>query len=304
MDQYWQVMFNVITPILFTCICGVLLQKYRNIDLRTITDLSLFVLAPCMVIISLAESSHDAVNIWQVASFIATHTTLCWLAARLTGRLFRMDAGAMTSMTLTTMFGNAVNYGLPVLLLAYGAEGFSLGVNYVVMQIVLVNTLGLYIASRSNVNVKQALIQISRTPLLYAVAVGIVIFSLGIVLPKGIANSLHLVGNAYAAVVVMILGVQLYKVDWSKVRRKEVWIAVSLRLLIVPILSKLCLMLLGIHGLLASVLFVHSSMPAAINTAVLVEKYGGDKEVVTLTVAITTLISFATLPWFISMSAG
>jgi predicted permease len=52
---------------------------------------------------------------------------------------------------------------------------------------------------------------------------------------------------------------------------------------------------------MASVLLVQSSMPAAINNAVLVEKYGGDKELVTLTIAITTMISFLTLPLFISI---
>jgi predicted permease len=70
---------------------------------------------------------------------------------------------------------------------------------------------------------------------------------------------------------------------------------------IFPILSVICIYVLGIKGLMASVLFVQSSMPAAINNAVLVEKYGGDKELVTLTVAITTMISFLTLPLFISI---
>ncbi|SEC44831.1 AEC family transporter [Paenibacillus sp. GP183] len=299
MSNYWNVMFEVVLPILMTCVCGILIQKWKPIDIQSLATLSLFILAPSLVLISLTESKHNAADLKAVVLFTLLHSAACGIAALLTSRIFRFREESRASISLTTIFGNANNYGLPILLLAYGNVGFSQGLNYVIMQVILVNTLGLYIASRAKVSAKHAIRQIVKTPLLYAVIIGIMLFVGHIAIPKGIANGLHLMGNAYAAVVILILGLQLRNVSFKGIRRPEVWAAVGLRLVAVPILAKLCIGLLGIKGLLASILFVQSSMPAAINASVLVMKFGGDEELVTLTVAITTIVSFVTLPYYI-----
>ena len=59
------------------------------------------------------------------------------------------------------------------------------------------------------------------------------------------------------------------------------------------------LRLLDVQGLLASVLFVEASMPVAINTVMLTERFSGDDEMVSLIVTITTLMSFLYLPLLI-----
>jgi predicted permease len=301
MSNYWNVMLEVVLPIFMTCVCGILIQKWKPIDIPSLANVSLFILAPSLVLISLAESKHNLSDLKVVVIFTLLHSLFCGITALLASRIFRFREETRASISLTTIFGNANNYGLPILLLAYGNNGFSQGLNYVIMQVILVNTLGLYIASRAKVSAKHAVIQIVKTPLLYAVIIGIVLFMGQIVVPKGIANGLHLMGNAYAAVVILILGLQLRNVSFKGIKRPEVWVAVGLRLVAVPILAKLCIGLLGIQGQLASILFVQSSMPAAINASVLVTKFGGDEELVTLTVAITTIVSFVTLPYFINI---
>jgi malate permease and related proteins len=300
--DYWHVMFEVVLPILMTCLCGIWIQRWRKIDIQSLADVCLYILAPCLVLVSLNESSRDADSMKNVLLFTLLHTLTCGAAAWLTSFLLRVRGEARGTISLTTIFGNANNYGLPILLLAYGKDGFALGINYVILQIVLVNTLGLYLASRAQVSAKQALIQIGKTPLLYAVMIGLLLMMGHIAVPQGIANGLHLMGNAYAAVVILILGVQLRHISFKGIKRWDVWAAVGLRVAAVPLLSYLCLSFLGITGVLASVLFVQSSMPAAINTSVLVAKYGGDRELVTMTVAITTILSFITLPYFINIS--
>jgi predicted permease len=45
-------------------------------------------------------------------------------------------------------------------------------------------------------------------------------------------------------------------------------------------------------------------MPSAINSVVLMEKYGGDKELVAVNVAFTTLVSFLYLPLLIHWAGG
>jgi predicted permease len=301
MSHYGSMMFNVTLPIVLACLFGALLHKWRAVETKSLADLSLYVLAPCLVIVALSESHTQPSILGSIAVFTIIHTIICWILATGTARIFSISTESRAALSLTTIFGNANNYGLPILLLAFGNEGFSLGAAYVVGQIILVNTLGLYVASRSKVSPKKAVLQIVKVPLIYACMIGLLLYFLKLQLPSGLASALKLLSNAYPAVVLIILGIQLRKINIQGFKRKEIWLSVILRVLLVPILSELILLALGIKGLLATILLVESSMPAAVNAIVLAEKFEADKEMVSLTVSITTLLSFITLPLLIAL---
>lgn len=296
MGSYWSLLGSVTLPLFLICVFGAVLYQWRRVDTVSLADISLYILAPCLLITALAGAQVSGGSLLSVLWFTVIQTALCWIVAVLVGRICRLRPETRASMTLTTLFSNSNNYGLPVLLLAYGTKGFSLGATYVVGQVILVNTLGLYIASRANGSPRQAIKKIAQTPLIYAAIIGLGLYFFAVHIPAPLESTLKLAGDAYPVIVLLILGIQLRKIQLSGMRRYDIWISVGLRVLIVPLLSLLTLRMLGIHGLLASILFVESSMPAAINATVLVEKYGGDKQNVALTVAITTILSFATLP--------
>lgn len=301
--HYWSVMSSIVLPIAIVCLFGALMQRWRPVDVPSLADVSLFVLMPCLVIVVLAGAHPSGHRLSQILWFTLLQTGLCWLLGRSAAKLLRLPPKLDSAITLTTIFSNANNYGLPVLLLAYGNTGMVNGATYVIGQIILVNTLGLYVASRSNFRPKQAVGVILKTPIIYAVLVGVLLFTTHATIPGGIADALKMLGDAYPAIVLLILGIQLGRIkSWSQInRRKDVWLAVGLRMVIVPLISALCIWVLSIHGILASILLVQSSMPAAVNTIVLANKYGSDEETVTLTVAVTTLLSFVTLPLLIAI---
>ncbi|WP_245530695.1 AEC family transporter [Alicyclobacillus acidocaldarius] len=66
--------------------------------------------------------------------------------------------------------------------------------------------------------------------------------------------------------------------------------------------AKLLLMALGIRGLLASVLFVEASRPAAVNTVALASRYEMAEEWTSMVVAVTTVLSFVYLPLLIALN--
>ena len=82
MGNYWNVMFEVVLPIFMTCVCGILIQKWKAIDIQSLANLSLFILAPSLVLISLAESKHNAADLKVVILFTLLHTLTCWITAR------------------------------------------------------------------------------------------------------------------------------------------------------------------------------------------------------------------------------
>lgn len=304
MTSYVSLFANVSIPILLACLCGYLYQRFKKPDAKQLADISLYVLSPCLIVGALATSELNGAVFGHVALFTLVQTAFCWAAAAAVGRAFRFGSPARRAMEMTTIFANSNNYGLPLLLLAFGTGGFAIGVTNVVTHIILVNTLGLYLASRSSFSAGEALKKAAKTPLIYASAVGIAIFLIGIRLPGALTDGLKLVGDAYPAVVLLLLGVQLAKTNWRSSWRREIWVSLAMRIVCVPAISWATIQLLGIHGLEAAVLFVQSSMPSAVNSVVLMEKYGGDTELVTVNVAFTTIASFLYLPLLIHWAGG
>ncbi|HUX11947.1 MAG TPA: AEC family transporter [Spirochaetia bacterium] len=302
MNGYLTTLLDTSVPIVLACACGALLAWKHEVKTSTLTDLSLYVLAPSLVLIALGESRIPVSIFTDIALFTAVQTVASLFVGWAAGRLMALDPAKRAALSLTTIFSNSNNYGLPVLLLAFGAAGFSLGAAYVIGQVILVNTLGLFLAARSSFRPGEAMKRILRVPLIYACAAGILLYITRIELPKGLNGGLKLLGNAYPAVVLVILGVQIRKMKWEGFKRIEVWVAVVLRMVVIPLISLAVLSVLGFHGLLARVLLVETAMPAAINGVVLAEKYGADTELVAFTVSVTTLISFVSLPVWISLS--
>lgn len=140
MSSYVSLFGTVSVPILLACFLGFLYQKYKSPDSKVLADLSLFVLSPCLIVSAVSGSDLNSSSFAHIALFTVIQTILCWVASLGVGKLFRFNASSLRAMELTTIFANSNNYGLPLLLLAFGNAGFAIGVTNVVLHIVLVNT--------------------------------------------------------------------------------------------------------------------------------------------------------------------
>ena len=299
MLAYLHVLASVTIPIVMICGCGALLGHFRTVDTKLLADVSIYILAPALILSALADAHLSGRQVADIFAFTAVMTAVLWLLVAFLGRVMKLPDKQTRALTLTTLFSNSNNYGLPVLLLAFGRSGFAPGAVYVVGQVVLVNVLGMYLASRNQLNPRQAVVNLLRTPLIYATLAGVLLNVFGWRIPNGLSTAVTMLGNAYPVLVLLILGVTLGRITRVGFARPAVWYGVILRLVAVPLIAYGLLAALGVHGLLASVLLVEASMPAAINAVMLTEKFSGDSEMVSLIVAITTLLSFLYLPMLI-----
>ena len=116
----------------------------------------------------------------------------------------------------------------------------------------------------------------------------------GIPIPEGVMRPIEMLSDAALAVMILVLGMQLEKAAWPK-RPSIVVLAVSISLIVTPILSYFLCTLMGITGpaLQAGVLL--SSMPVAVVTIILALEFNLDPEFVTSAVFVSTLLSPLTL---------
>jgi predicted permease len=303
LQTFFTTIYQVFLPISLPVIGGILLRRYRGIDTRPISMLSLYILSPALIFATLTKAEISFDDVYKTVAFVIANLLLLWGVANLLSRIFKLPDPERAALTMIATFTNSVNYGLPLVLLAFGQLGLDKASIYVIIQIIIVNTIGVYFAARSHFSVKQAARSIFTLPTIYAAAFAVIIRFLDIGLPTGLDKGIMMLSNAYAPVVLAILGAQMVNtktVDWNQGLQKALWAGIAIRLLLAPLLAVVVLTIFQISGTLYSVLLVLASMPAAVNALILAEQFNASPKLVARCILWTTLASFLLLPFIIA----
>lgn len=286
---------DVLWPIFAIIGIGFGLGKSGLLAPRPVARLTFWVLAPALIFTSLYGSEVRPAVFGQIFCFVLLFSLVMWGMAHLLGRLLGLERRSESGVALALIFTNCGNYGLPFLLFSLGQEAFDLGIVYLVNQQILLSTLGILIASRGERYSFQSFLEILRAPLLYAVAAGLALHESGLVIPEYLLRPLSMLSQATIPTFLLLLGLQLSQVRLGH-RLREIIPAAALRLLGAPLISWPILVLLGIDGLLRSVMILEASTPAAVNALLLALEYDQDPELVSSVVLVTTVASIGTLP--------
>ncbi len=306
--QLLSTMYQIFLPISLPVIGGVLLKRFRGLDTKPLATISLYLLTPSIVFHTLlhAELSVSDIGITIVFSLISL--VVMWLLALLLGRVLRLTAPERAGLTLISMFTNCVNYGLPLVLLAFGQLGLDKASVFVIGQMIIVNTVGVFFAARSHFSIKQAVYAVFRLPAIYAAIAASVLRLGGLSLPLALDNGFAMLAAAYSPLALAVLGAQMTNVGGGATVDEEVvnsprafWAGMALRTLAAPLVSWIILLMLGVDGTLFSVLMVLTSMPTAVNAVILAQRFGAAPRLVSLCILWTTLGSVITLPLLLSV---
>lgn len=299
-------MFQVIVPISIPVGAGALLRRFAKLEVKPLLTLYLYVLSPAIIFNTLSTAAISYADIYQTLGFSFLNLLLLWGFARLLGRVLKLPAPEASGLTLVSTFTNSVNYGLPLVLLAFGQAGLDHASVYVIGQMVIVNTFGIYLAARSHFSYRSALSSIFRLPAIYAAALAILLRLTGLHLPQGVDTGIVMVAGAYSPVALAILGAQMMGVAGVKLEahgRKAFLTGMAVRLLLSPLIALAGLWVLRVEGTLQAVLLILASMPAAVNASVLSERFGAAPQIVSKCVLWTTLASFVVLPLLLALTS-
>ncbi|NHN31300.1 AEC family transporter [Paenibacillus agricola] len=303
LQSFISTIYQVFLPISLPVIGGMLLRRYRGIDTKPISTLSLYVLSPALIFDTLTKAQLSFDDVYKTFAFSLINLLLLWGAASVLGRTLKLQSAERAGLTMVATFTNSVNYGLPLVLLAFGQLGLEKASVYVIGQMFIVNTVGVYFAARSHFSVKQAIRSILTLPSIYAAALAILARVLQITVPSGLNKGIAMMASAYAPVVLVVLGAQMMNAQsakWKPGLQKALWTGISIRLLLAPLLALLILNVLQIDGILFSVLLILASMPAAVNAVMLAEQFDASPQFVARCILWTTLASFLILPVIIA----
>lgn len=194
------------------------------------------------------------------------------------------------------VFSNAAYMGFPLISALFGSEGLLYASAYITVFNILLWTLGYGLVSGGS-SVKEVARSLVRTPVLYAIVVGLGIYLLQIPLPALISQPLELLAGVNTPLSMLITGMLIAAGDVrSIVTDKHIWKLASVRMLLIPAATLALFGVLGFHGTAAQVVTLLECCPAAAITSVFAVQFGHDEHFAAGSVVLTTLLSIITLP--------
>lgn len=300
MDLLLTILADDILPIFVVASVGFALARFLHVDVRSISRLTFNAFAPCLVFTLIVGSRLSAGEFGRIVAFTVLLVAGMGGLARLVAVPFRLSRPDLAAFLIVVMFSNAGNYGLSVVLFAFGTEVLARAVVYFVTSALLMYTVGSVVASSGRRSLSQALAGLLRVPALWGVvAAGVVVVS-GITLPPAVSRPVDLLSGAAIPAMLLVLGMQFEKGAWSG-RPGLVAAASALALVVSPALGFGLASLLGLEGVTRQAVVVEAAMPTAVITTILALEFDVAPRFVTSVVVVTTLASPLTVSVLIAL---
>ena len=281
-------------PILLIGGAGFLVGKVLYVEPRTLGRVVFYIFSPILVFDLLLNTKLNSADIFTTMGFSLSIAFTVGMLAFLIGRMLGLERPILVAMILTSAFGNTGNYGLPLVSFAFGKDALTFATIFFVTNSIMFNTVGVLIASLGHMDFKSAVLGMFKVPTVYAVTLAALLNRFQIVLPTPLARTIDLASNGSIPVMIVLLGLELSRVQWSHSFR-TMGISAALRLLAGPAAALLLAIPFGWHGAARQANVLEASMPAAVTNTVLATEYGLDTSLVTATVFIGTILSPLTL---------
>ncbi|WP_255242149.1 AEC family transporter [Evansella sp. LMS18] len=282
--------FQVVLPVMLIFLTGYVFQKWKKVSLLPVSSLIIYILVPSLIFRTLYDTELSADHIVLVV-FAVLYLLIYIGINKLYSRIRSLDSDTESGLILSTAFMNAGNYGVPIILFAFGPEGFAYAVIYMVVQSFIMTTAGVYYAAKGGTGVRTAVATVFKMPATYAIfIVGIVNWS-GVTVPEPAFNFIDLIADAAIPVTMIMLGMQLAEIRLDRLEWGYISYGVIIRLVLSPFIAWGLTEILPMSTLMQQVLIIASSMPAAVTTAIYAMQFNTRVQLVSSITLITTLLS-------------
>ena len=283
-----------ILPVFLIAGVGFLLARCLGASVKTLSRIVFYALVPCLVFNLLVRSNMTPLQFGRTALLAVLVAATMGLVSRLAAVPLRLSRPELSGFLLVVMFSNSGNYGLPVVLFAFGAEALAHASVFFITGSVMTYTVGVFLAASGRRSGGQALAGVVRVPAIYAIVAASLVLIGGIRLPVAATRPIGMLSDAALPMMVLVLGMQLERATIPE-RPGVVAAAVGLSLLVAPIVALGLASVLGVVGPARQAGVVLAAMPAAVVTTILALEFEVAPALVTSVVFVSTLLSPFTL---------
>ncbi|AND79187.1 AEC family transporter [Streptococcus pantholopis] len=290
--------------VLFLLMGAGLFLAYRHIFTKEITlELSKLLtrfVAPSLFISSFISQSFSWEKLLLLLAVMASAFLI--IVSRIFLLSFLLPKSRNTDK-YAVLFANVGFMGTPLALAVGGKEAVFFISGFVVANQIMQWTYGIYLISQkqSVINLRAVFIN----PATIATAVGLFCFLLPFKLPGVLVDAIDTFALLNTPLSTLVLGSYFYKTTFKEIfLYRPAYYTAFLRLFVTSFISILLIWLLPFHSSAVKLaLTIAAISPAAMNTALLSQVYGGDYEYGSRLVLLTTVLSLVSIPLMVGIAS-
>lgn len=295
-------LFNQIIILFILIFIGFIIKQSKVVDREFINNLATFIIyvtLPALIINSMDYDFSVELLINVGISFVITCLIylLMIAVANLVIKPFDIAESKASIYRFLIIFANVGFMGYPVTYVLFGSEGVFLASIYNLVFNIMIWSIGVIIITSKDKSVKYFNYKQLLNPGIIAIVIGFSLFIAPFSLPEAIIGALEILGDSTIPLAMIVVGATLAQVKISSIFYDlKLWLVALLRLIILPAVVFLLLMFLPIDETVAGVIVLLTAMPAATNTAIFAQEFGGDTTLASKGIFLTTLLAIITVP--------
>jgi hypothetical protein len=294
---------SVVLPVFIVAGMGYLLKQRLDLPVRPLNQTVLYILMPAFIFTSLLPVDFRSEEPLRITAFAFLLAVVMLVVGFVVARAARLDRPTASALMLTAALPNLGNYGLSVVLLAFGEPGLAAGTLLLAVQMLYGLALAVFVASSGSAPVGRAVTEIFRQPVIYAVVAALALNLVRIAPPQFVLSALELPSQAAIPVMLLVLGMNI--AGTSRIERPGlVSLAVFVRLIIGTIVGWFLAVALGIEGVARDVMIVGAAMPTALFTILTATQFDARPRFVSDVVVVSTLVSIVTVTVVLAVLSG
>lgn len=290
-----------VLALFFMMIIGYIARKFKIIseDMnRGLSEILLKVTLPCLIISSfnVSYSKDTASN----AFILLLYSSIIHIFLFFVSNIFYNGYSKSVKSVLRygTIFSNCGYMGIPVIESVYGKTGIFYTSIFNIPFNILIWIIGVYLfLGKSDL---KTLRKVIINPGLISTILGVIMFIFSLKLPNILLKTFESVGSITTPLSMILIGSMIAEIPLKELfLSKSIYYFSFIRLILIPVFILYVLKFFKVKGMILSIPVLITAMPAAANTPVFAEIYGGDTVIASKSVLISTLISIITIPLII-----
>lgn len=297
------IIFGKVFSILAMVGIGFLLYRSGRLGEQARTDLTtllLTVTTPCLSLYTLYEKEltrETMVSTAQAFCGCIGYIIVASIIAGLFARLIRTKVEDRGCFVVLMVALNNGFMGFPVTKEIFGGDVlYLLVIHNIFMNIYFYSIAVMQMNSGQGFKLKEAARSLA-SPVLGAMALGMVMLVLGIRPPEVLDSLIRSLGDVTVPLSMIVVGLQLGPSNFRSIMKNRQLILTSIMsMIIIPVITFLITDPLPLYDEVKIVIIFSTVFPSAVIPAVLAEKYGQNSKLMAEGITLTTIMSMVTIP--------
>lgn len=203
---------------------------------------------------------------------------------------------------LMLTYSNLGFMGIPIISSIYGDSAVFYVTIFMMIFNVSIFSQGIFILSKEGDSGKGMNLKNLMNPGVLCAVLALIIFVFQIPVQSDIDNLLKSIGSITTPLAMIVIGSSLAEIPLKSVfLDKSMYLFAVLKLLVYPCLLLIPLKILGVDSMVIGLCVILSSLPTAGNVSMVCSEYGGDLELISKGICISTLLSVLAIPLWITV---